>query len=60
MLSIQNLTKTYDGKNLVLSKLNLDVKQGELVAIVGSSGAGKSTLSVVSTVWLNHPAEKLL
>jgi len=44
MLSVLDLSKSYDGKNLVLSKLNLNVKQGELVAIVGSSGAGKSTL----------------
>jgi len=44
MLIIQDLTKSYDGKNFVLSKLNLNVQKGELVVIVGSSGAGKSTL----------------
>ena len=40
------LTKTYqqgDVKSKVLDALELSVKQGELLAIVGSSGCGKST-----------------
>jgi ABC-type multidrug transport system fused ATPase/permease subunit len=31
-------------KNPVLSKLNLEIKKGEMVGIVGKSGSGKSTL----------------
>ena len=34
----------YDDHNLVLQNINLTVKQGEIIALVGSSGAGKSTL----------------
>ena len=34
----------YDSDNLVLQNINLTVKQGEIIALVGSSGAGKSTL----------------
>ena len=44
ILSIRGLKKTYDGKNLVLKNIKLDVAHGEFIAIVGSSGAGKSTL----------------
>ncbi len=42
-LTIKNVDKTYDGRR-ILKDLNLSIKQGEFVAIVGRSGCGKSTL----------------
>lgn len=43
MIVVENLHKTY--KNLeVLRGINLEVKESEIVAIVGASGAGKTTL----------------
>ena len=44
VLSVSGLTKTYDGKNIVLKGLDMSVAKKELVVVVGPSGAGKSTL----------------
>ncbi len=43
MIKVSNLFKTYSS-NQVLKGISLEVKKGEIVAIVGPSGAGKTTL----------------
>ncbi|EJK6797707.1 amino acid ABC transporter ATP-binding protein, partial [Campylobacter jejuni] len=43
MIKIKNLKKYY-GKELVINDVSLEIKKGEIYAIVGHSGAGKSTL----------------
>lgn len=43
MISIQHLSKNF-GELEVLKDINLDVKEGEVVCIIGPSGSGKSTL----------------
>lgn len=43
MLKVQNLRKTF-GELEVLKGIDLEIKEGEVVSIVGSSGAGKTTL----------------
>jgi branched-chain amino acid transport system ATP-binding protein len=43
MLKIDNLSAAY-GRVQVLWDINLEIRQGEIVALIGSNGAGKSTL----------------
>ncbi len=55
LISIKNLEKTYKSEKsflspkkdseLVLKNINLSIKKGEIVSLVGESGCGKSTLA---------------
>ncbi len=47
VLRVENLSKNYDnGSECIkaLKKINLELKDGEMLAVMGSSGSGKSTL----------------
>ena len=43
MIEIKDLCKSF-GERQVLKHINLQVKEGETLAIIGGSGSGKSTL----------------
>lgn len=48
MLKIENLCKTFhkgeSDEKIIFNNLNLEIKKGEFVTIIGGNGAGKSTL----------------
>lgn len=47
ILEIKNLSKKYhtkDGEILAIQDINIEVEEGDFIALVGSSGCGKSTL----------------
>ena len=44
IISLQDVTFTYEGDVVVLRHLNLTAHKGEFVVVLGANGAGKSTL----------------
>ena len=54
-LRVENLSKSF-GDFIALNDINLEIKEGEFLTIVGPSGSGKSTLIRI-IVGIDDPTE---
>jgi len=59
MIEVQHISKQY-GSHTVLSDINLTLKNGELIALVGENGAGKSTLMRIICGYISPTAGDVL
>ena len=56
IVSIDRLSKTYDGGFEALKSVSLDIEEGEILALLGPNGAGKTTLISI-TCGISRPSE---
>lgn len=59
LLSASDIEFAYDNGHKALNGVSLDVKKGEMLAIVGTNGAGKTTFSKVICGFENQQSGKL-
>lgn len=43
LVRFKNVQKSYDGRNMIVKDLNLDIREGEFLTLLGPSGSGKTT-----------------
>ena len=62
-IKIEHLSRRYDeddgGKTSVLKNINLDIKKGEYLAVLGHNGSGKSTLAKLLNMILEPDSGKI-
>ncbi|WP_020483630.1 ABC transporter ATP-binding protein [Methylomonas sp. MK1] len=60
IISIRGVNKTYAGGFQALKNINLDIKRGEIFALLGANGAGKTTLIGVICGIVNASAGSII
>ncbi|MEM3911458.1 MAG: ABC transporter ATP-binding protein [Saccharolobus sp.] len=58
IIRLKNITKEYEGKvkTIALNNINLEINEGEFIAILGPSGSGKTTLLLILGI-LDRPTQ---
>ena len=58
-ISISDLSYSYDSINYCLDNINIDIKKGEKIGIIGQVGSGKTTLMNIISGFLEVPNEMI-
>ena len=59
MLKFENVTKVYDGGFQAVKSVNFEIKEGELLVLIGPSGSGKSTTMKMINRIIPHTSGKI-
>ncbi len=60
ILAAEHLNFQYTKKRKILQDISFEIREGEMVSVVGTNGAGKSTLAKVICGFVNEDGGKLL
>lgn len=60
IISVSNLSKTYESGFKALKGINLDIRRGEIFALLGPNGAGKTTLISIICGLVNRSTGEIL
>ncbi|ADK82678.1 ABC transporter ATP-binding protein [Sediminispirochaeta smaragdinae] len=59
LLRLESVSYSYTGERKALEEISFDIREGEMVSILGKNGAGKSTLAAIITGLIKQDSGKL-
>jgi energy-coupling factor transport system ATP-binding protein len=60
LLAMEQLTFSYDGLHQIIRSIDINIRRGEMLSIVGRNGAGKSTLAKLLCGFIREDAGGIL